>query len=190
MDRVKTFWLPEKIPYTGAELAPHWISKRTKVFESAIVAFRGPCRVETGEMVDLEDSRAGRFITAKEMVHFLGEWFDGSLELAVARQRLLIAGFAEHLRARLDAATAHTLIRRGNDLYVGEKKLSVSIVTATPVSTLFHFGVNIDASGAPVDAIGLVELGINPEDMAKDVLKLWTEEWEGMAKARCKVAPR
>lgn len=191
---MNTHWLPEKIPYTGAELAPHWISRRTREYASAIVAFRGACRVDTGEMVDLEDSRANRFIEASEMLHFLGEWFDGTLELAVARQRLLIAGFAELLRSRLPAEKAHAVIRRGNDLYVGSQggdaKLSVSIVTASPVSTLFHFGVNIDASGAPVNAVGLKELGIDPERLAADTLQLWNEEWEGMAKARCKVAPR
>ena len=195
MSQLYTAWLPEKIPYTGAELAPHWISARTKVFASSIVAFRGPCQVNTGEMVDLEDSRAGKFITSGEMLHFLGEWFDGSLELAVARQRLLIAGFAELLRARISPEKAHALIRRGNDLFLSlpgkePAKLSVSIVTASPVSTLFHFGVNIDPSGAPVKAVGLVELGGQPEDLAKAVFHSWNEEWEGMAKARCKVAPR
>ena len=197
MARVNTEWFSEQIPYTGAELAPHWISARTKVFDSAIVAFRGECRVATPEMVDLEDSRAGKFIASGSMLHFLGEWFDGSLELAVARQRLLIAGFAELLRERLPPEVAHRLIRRGNDLFLrdaraaGEPaKLSVSIVTATPVSTLFHFGVNIDPSGAPVKAVGLAELRLDPEALAKATLRSWKEEWDGMLKARCKVAPR
>ncbi len=200
MKTLHTAWLKERIPYTGSELAPHWISAQTKIFASGIVAFRGPCQVNTSEMVDLEDSRAGLHIASQEMLHFLGEWFDGSLELAVARQRLLIANFADTLRARLSPEKAHSLIRRGNDLFIvgrdgeaapaNEAKLSVSIVTASPVSTLFHFGVNIDASGAPVKAVGLVELGIQPEDLALAVLESWQREWEGMAKARCKVAPR
>jgi hypothetical protein len=198
MERVSALhaaWLAERIPYTGHELAPHWISGKTGVFASAIVAFRGPCRVNTGELVDLEDSRAARFIESAEMLHFLGEWFDGSLELAVARQRLLIAGFAETLRERLPAEETRRLVRRGNDLFLHEAsgppaKLSVSIVTATSVSTLFHFGVNIETAGAPVKAVGLSELGVDPERLALDVLKAWQEEWDGMAKARCKVAPR
>lgn len=190
MKTLHTALLPGRIPYTGSELSPHWISARTGIFASTIVAFRGPCQVNTAEMVDLEDNRAGLHITASEMIHFLGEWFDGSLELAVARQRLLIAGFAEALRARLDAATAHRLVRRGNDLFVGDAKLSVSIVTASPVSTLFHFGVNIDTGGAPVKAVGLKDLGVDPDSLAAAVLEAWSIEWEGMAKARCKVAPR
>jgi hypothetical protein len=198
MAGMRTKWFSERITYTGAELAPHWISARTQVFESAIVGFRGECKVASGEMVDLEDSRTGKFIASGEMLHFLGEWFEGSLELAVARQRLLIAGFAELLRERLPAEQAHGLIRRGNDLYLYDSrgsrqepaKLSVSIVTATPVSTLFHFGVNIDPSGAPVKAVGLAELGVDPESLALATLQSWKEEWDGMAKARCKVAPR
>lgn len=194
MKTLHTAWLPERITYTGSELAPHWISARTKIFASSIVAFRGPCDVKTAEMVDLEDSRAGSHILAGEMIHFLGEWFEGDLGLAVARQRLLIANFAENLRARLSAEKAHALVRDGNDLFVmsgkEKAKLSVSIVTASPVSSLFHFGVNLDPRGAPVKAVGLVELGVNPEELAQAVLASWEKEWEGMNKARCKVSPR
>ncbi len=206
MEGLKTLhavWLTKRMPYTGSELAPHWISAQTGIFASSIVAFRGPCQVNTSELVDLEDSRAGRHISSGEMLHFLGEWFDGNLDLAIARQRLLIAGFADTLRARMAPEKAAFLIRRGNDLFIGDAaakergvvdnqsaKLSVSIVTATPVSTLFHFGVNINPAGAPVKAMGLAELGIEPESLAIAVLQSWSEEWEGMAKARCKVAPR
>ena len=148
--------------------------------------------MDTGEMVDLEDRFQAARIEAKEMLHFLGEWFDGDLNLAIARQRLLIAGFGERLGALLPAG--RRLLRKGNDLYVlgeGEPaKLSVSIVTATPVSTLFHFGVNVDASGAPVRAIGLKELGVDVDALAESTLSLWSEEWTGMEKARCKVVAR
>ncbi len=190
MSGLYTSWLPKQIPYTGVELAPHWISGQTGIFSSGIVAFRGPCLVKTEELVDLEDSREGETIQAAEMLHFLGEWFDGGLELAIARQRLLIAGFAELLSRQIASEHGRKIRRLGNDLFVGDRKLSVSIVTASPVSTLFHFGVNIDPSGAPVNAVGLVELGADPEELAKAVLALWKEEWQGMLKARCKVVPR
>jgi hypothetical protein len=188
-----TAFLRETILYSGAELAPHWISARTGVFASAVVAFRGACRVETGELVDLEDRREGERIEAREMLHFLGEWFENDLSLAVARQLLFIAGFAELLNARL--RPGFRVWRKGNDLYVndGEKvlgKLSVSIVTASPISTLFHFGVNIDPAGAPVSAVGLAELGVDADLLARDALVLWEREWAGMAKARCKVMAR
>lgn len=185
-----TKFLDGKIPYTGAELAPHWIAARTGEFRSGVVAFRGPCQVATGEMVDLEDRFQNARIEAREMLHFLGEWFEGDLPLAVARQRLLIAGFADLVRDRLPPEKARELRRSGNDLFFGEAKLSVSIVTATPVSTLFHFGVNIDFAGAPVKAVGLEQLGIDPQELAAATLEAWGREWRSMEKARCKVAPR
>lgn len=182
--------LEGKITYTGAELAPHWIAGKTGEFQSAVVAFVGPCAVATGEMVDLEDRFANAHIRAAEMLHFLGEWFEGDLNLAVARQRLFIAGFSELLRARLPAELAATVTRKGNDLFVGDGKLSVSIVTASPVSTLFHFGVNVDFAGAPVKAAGLGALDVDALALGRDALSLWETEWRSMEKARCKVAPR
>ena len=179
----------DEIPYTGHELSPHWIAKRTGEFCSAIVAFQGPCLVETSEMVDCEDNFQGAHIRAQKMLHFLGEWFEGDLSLGIARQRLFIAGFADLVRARLRSPDL-SVQRRGNDLFVGKGKLSVSIVTATPVSCLFHFGVNLDASGAPVQAVGLAELGIDAAEIGKAALELWQQEWAGMEKARCKVSPR
>ena len=185
-------FLDEVIPYYGEELAPHWIAKRTKKFGSAIVAFRGPCSVKTESMVDMEDRQANERIEAKEMLHFLGEWFDCDLDRAVLRQRLFVAGFAELLGTHMKSSG--TITRHGNDLFwihgPLRKKISVSVVTASPVSTLFHFGVNIDPSGAPVPAIGLPELGIEPTSIAKQMLELWAAEWKSMEKARCKVAPR
>lgn len=186
MSSLHTAVLAGAIPYTGSELAPHWISGRTGVFASSIVAFRGPCRVATAELVDLEDRRENETIQAGEMLHFLGEWFDGDLNLAIARQRLFIAGFGELLGGRI----SERVRRVGNDLFVGEAKLSVSIVTASPVSTLFHFGVNIDPAGAPVRAVGLKALGVDADELAREVLDLWRGEWDSMVKARCKVAAR
>ncbi|MGZ3694927.1 MAG: DUF366 family protein [Bdellovibrionota bacterium] len=194
MSILHTEYLKEKIPYTGAELAPQWISARTGVFASSIVAFRGACFVNTSELVDLEDQREGETIQAKEMLHFLGEWFENDLSLGIARQLLFIAGFADLVNARITGG--QRVIRKGNDLYVEDSsagvvgKLSVSIVTASPISTLFHFGVNIDPTGAPVSAVGLSALDIDPDALAKDALALWNREWAGMAKARCKVMAR
>lgn len=190
MNGLFTKILPGTIPYTGRELSAHWIAKKTEHFGSSVVAFRGPCEVASEEMVDVEDSVRNLFIRSEEMLHFLGEWFEGDIRAAVLTQRLFIASFAEALLALRPQLKIE---RRGNDLYVhdgGVRKLSVSIVTATPVSTLFHFGVNISAKGAPVQAIGLSDLGIPVDELASLVLERWKEEWAGVEKARCKVSPR
>jgi hypothetical protein len=192
---MKTFFLAKKISYTGAELSPHWISAHTQEFSSALVAFCGPCQVATAELVDLEDARANSSIVAKEMLHFLGEDFQASLAEAVVRQRLLVALFLEELRERLPAELAKKFYRDGDDIYYrdagGERKLTVSIATATAVSTLLHFGVNIDASGAPVAAVGLNEFSqIQVDELARAVLQRWQKECDSMHQARCKVLPR
>jgi len=77
--------------------------------------------------------------------------------------------------------------RRGDDIYCLDKKLNVSIATVSPVSTLIHFGVNVDASGAPVAAIGLKDLGIDAEKFAKQVLGLVCKEVENIYEASVKV---
>lgn len=191
---VHTRWLSQETAYTGAELAPHWISRHTEHFGSAIVAFQGPCRVATSELVDREDSMAGAVIEARRMVHFLGEFFEGNLDLWIVWQRLFIAAFLDELLLRVSPEFRQGWTRVGNDLFLthggARRKLSVSIVTATPVSCLFHFGVNVDAGGAPVPAVGLAELGVDPETLARAVLDRWSHELASVAKARCKVAPR
>lgn len=187
--------LTEKILYTGAELRPHWVSEKTGKFSSALVAFRGACKVPTSELVDLEDSRENSCIVAKEMLHFIGEDFQAELTEAVVRQRLLVAVFLGRLQAVLPAEVAQRFYRSGDDIFYreksGERKLTVSIATASAVSTLLHFGVNIDASGAPVAAIGLAEFPeLNVEELASAVLSEWQAECDSMATARCKVLPR
>lgn len=192
-------FLDGEITYTGAELRPHWISERTGRFGSALVAFRGACAVETNELVDLEDKRAGSRIEAKEMLHFLGEFFGETLELTIARQRLFAATVGEALRKLAEPELAGEILREGDDLYWdraggtgadSRRKLSVSIVTATPVSTLFHFGINIAADGAPVAAAGLADLGVAAERLVAEVFRRWKLELESQATARCKVIPR
>lgn len=186
--------LPGEIPYYGQELRPHWIAERTQRFGSSLVAFVGPCSVPTESLVDLEDRFVGDSIRARSMLHFLGEFFEDSLALTITRQRLLVALFGERLNRRLALMQAGLVEREGDDLFAfrdGRKqKLSVSIVTASPVSTLLHFGVNIDATGAPVDAIGLQNLGIPPLEVAAEVLSAWAEEMQGESLARAKVLPR
>src|SRR6185436_2386929 len=102
------------------------------------------------------------------MVHFIGEFFGAPLREGVVIQRLFMASVGESLNERLRSGGAsELLLRRGDDLFFKDRKLSVSIVTASPVSLLLHAGINIDPAGAPVPAIGLPELGIEDEAQAR-----------------------
>ncbi len=176
-------WLSQEIPYAGRELRSGWIADTAAIEGDALVAFVGPCEVPLENMVDMEDVRRGVPIKAARMLHFLVEHFDTDLARTVLRQRLLVCLTAEIL----NQASAQHVRRDGDDLFVGERKLSVSIATGSPTSTLIHLGLNIDPSGAPVPAIGLDELSISAPEIAKQIMAAYVEEMQSCETARNKV---
>lgn len=138
------------------------------------------------EMVDLADVRANAPIYSEDMLHFIIEHFDIDLEKTVVRQRLFIAVINEILSRQKD----FVLTRRGDDLYHGEHKLSVSIATASPVSTLIHAGLNISSRNTPVPTIGLMDMGWNSREILKlgqSIARAYIEETLSIHLARCKV---
>ena len=173
--------------YTGRELRSHWLRETFGLTGDAIAAFLGPCEVAPQDMVDLDDTLAGGGIRAALMLHFIAEHFDTDLERAVLRQRLLVALACEALREAVAPAHRGALTRRGDDLFVGERKLTVSIATASPVSTLIHLGINVDPAGAPVAAVGLAEMGADATALARNLMKAYARELAGVSAARCKV---
>jgi hypothetical protein len=178
-------------PYTGPELRPHFLLTEMGLRGSSIGAFIGPCSVKTEHLVDWEDRLAQDRIEARWMVHFIGEFFGMGLREGVFVQRLFMATLGELVNEHLlKAGRAGDLVRReGDDLFAGNRKLSVSIVTASPVSLLLHAGINIDPEGAPVPAIGLQELGVRPEEWVPEALTRFAREWESVDWATSKVRP-
>jgi hypothetical protein len=172
----------EEITYTGEQLRSLWIYRTFGIEGDAIVWFVGPCDVSGDRLVDQVDAGAGDFIKAARMLHFIVEHFDGDLDHAILRQRLLVCLAREVL-----ADDVQALRRVGDDLFVGDRKLSVSIATVSPVSTLIHFGINIDATGAPVPACGLAEFGLDPLRTAERLAAAYIAETKRMGKARCTV---
>jgi hypothetical protein len=179
---MKAHCVREEITYTGEQLRSLWIYRTFGVEGDAIVWFAGPCDVSGEDLVDQVDAAAKDSIKGAQMMHFIVEHFSGDLNHAILRQRLLVCMAAEALRAEISG-----LRRVGDDLFVGEKKLSVSIATASPVSNLIHLGVNIDPTGAPVRACGLREFGVDPWRFAGRLAAVYVAETERMAKARCTV---
>lgn len=183
-------WKEKELAYTGVELRPHFLLERFGLKGSALGVFVGPCFVATEHLVDWEDRLARDHIRAARMVHFIGEFFGLGLREGVILQRLLMATMGEQLAPGLRApAEARVVRRHGDDLFVEDRKLSVSIVTASPVSILLHAGINIDPSGAPVPAIGLAELGIAPDAWISRVLESFRAECESTEWACAKVRP-
>jgi len=174
----------QQITYHGSELRSGWIAENFGLHGDAIVAFVGPCRVPTEHLVDLEDQRAGAVIVAARMLHFIAEQAPADLAVAVLRQRLFVALVAELLRAE---GVTEGLSRSGDDIFVNERKLTVSIATISPRSGLIHLGINVDPAGAPVPASGLQELGIDPWRFAERLLDAYVQEMAGIAHAQTKV---
>jgi len=183
---VQTRLLDEEIAYTGAQLRSGWIAQTAGLAGDAAVAFIGPCDVAPEHMVDTVDLQAGARIFSPRMAHLIVEHPGLDLIHITIRQRLLIAIAGEIINGRL----GETLIRReGDDLYLRDRKLSVSVATVSPTSGLIHAGFNLRGEGAPVPAIGLEELGLDPRQFAEHLLARYAGEVEGVRTAASKVRP-
>ncbi len=179
----KYILIDREIEYTGAELSPHWIYRNYGLLGDAAVSFFGPAQVSIEHMVDLADIKEQAHIYSPHMLHFIIEHFSTDLELAVYRQRLFITCIKEELEL-YEVPVA----RVGDDLYINRGKLSVSIATASTISTLIHVGLNISTEGTPVKTAGLTELGIpDIKSFADSVLRRYQNEMEQIYLARCKV---
>jgi hypothetical protein len=180
---VKSAFITPTLHYTGAQLRSHFIRQQCGLTGDAIMAFIGRASVRK-HLVDLEDREKRAYIYSPRMLHFMVEHFGMPLPEAVARQRLLIAIIRDCL-----PATLGTPLRAGDDIYINKRKLSVSIATLSPVSALIHTGINIHTKGAPVPAIGLAELKVNPKALAKQVLESYLNEDQSIHAAKVKVLP-
>ncbi len=179
-----TSWIEQPLAYDGTQLRAHWIYSQLGKAGDALVAWRGPCGVRRDEIADLADID-GPGIAADDMVHFVWESFVYTgLLLAVHRQRLLSAQAAEVLQ---ELGARSPVRRRGDDLYVGSGKLSISIATRSPVSCLIHFAVNATRGGAPVPIASLADLGVAPKNFADALLQRASEEQHGIGQARALV---
>jgi len=174
------------IEYDGSQLAPHWIYRRFDLLGNALVGFFGECDVKLDHMVDLEDVKKQAPIYSPRMVHFIGEWFTDSLMEGILLQHLFTGGIYEALLER----KIEGLRRRGNDIYRGDNKLSVSICTRSSVSVLVHVGINIRTEGTPVPTVGLTELGVDPIPFAQALLERFAFDYAIWQKSRVKVLPR
>lgn len=173
-----------EIKYEGYQLSPHWIYKNFKIMGDAIVGFTGECEVKLTEMVDIEDVINNEPIYSKNMLSFITEQFNVGLVEGVFRQRLFICTIKEALERR-----GVKVVRNGDDLFVNDKKLTVSIATKSLTSILIHTGININSEGAPVKACGLQnDLGITDiKDFAIEIMKNYSEELADITLASTKV---
>ncbi|MBU8923469.1 MAG: DUF366 family protein [Bacteroidales bacterium] len=183
---VETSWTGRAMDYDGSQLRSHFIREETGLDCDAVIAFAGACDVQGSSLVDLEDAETGSTIISSSMLHFIGEHFQCPLREANFRLRLFISIIMEtvsRLAPGVEGSSAKgidpagtDIERKGDDLYIAGRKLTVAITTSSATSSVFHCGVNIDPAGAPVPAIGLEELGIDHVELAEAVLERYREE--------------
>lgn len=169
--------------YDGHQLSSHWIYRETGIQGDAILAFSGPVMVRGDDLVDLADQREELFIAGENMLHFIAESFGPCLDKAVMMQRLLVFLSRELL---VESGTTNTR-RQGDDLFWQDGKLSVSIATVSGVSSLVHFGINIDNEGTPVKTASLKDCSWDGMAFAERLVALYADELEQMGSATTKV---
>ncbi len=185
---MQTLWIPEEFAYDGSQLHSLFAYMKHGLRGDSLVAWRGSCNVTPEHMVDGEDLRENALIKSDEMVHFILEKFDCSLLAAVSLQRLLATVVRDSIIEIAEAKSSALELRRdGDDLFLDERKLSISIATVSPVSALVHFAVNVTNSGTPVPTLSLEDLLVNPEIFAKLVMEKFAGEVRTIVEATQKV---
>ena len=185
---MKTVWSDKPLKYDGSQLRSLYGYLEHGALGDSIVAFEGPCDVSFEHMLDGEDLLARSLIAGDCMVHFIVEKFHVSLIAGVALHRLLASLCLELLRERAGHAIDRSLLRRdGDDVFFGERKFSVSVATATPVSVLIHFAVNSVNSGTPVPTCSLEDFTLAPASFAAELSARFAAEISSIEEACCKV---
>ena len=176
--------IKEELAYTGEQLHSNFAYTTFGIVGDSIVAFCGLCDVKLKEMVDIEDLKAGKAIYSESMLHFIVEHYDMDLEKTILRQLLL----TEIVKDVINEILGKLVVKRSNsDLFDGDAKLSISVATVTPLSSLVHFGINISSVNTPVKTKGLKDYNIDPFEFANLVIDRYTKENDKINIARCKV---
>lgn len=174
---ITTYYHPHELKYNGSQLRSKWIEDTFKIKDDVIAAFFGPCDVLNEFMVDTEDLNAGATIYSENMLHFIVEHFEVDMKKIVLRQRLLTCILMEELNQKIKTKP---IVRTGDDLFDGKNKVTISIATTSPVSSLIHFGINISSKNTPVPTKGLKDYDICPEGFAHRILAAYKKEEETM----------
>lgn len=142
--------------YDGSQINPSWAFQEFGIYGSSIVTWIGPVNITPDNLKDFAD--VGLEIKSNYMVNFICEFFDQqptNMRVAYLRQRLLVMIFREIL-------TEHGIKtkREGDDIFVDDRKLSISIASVSLSSAKIHFALNLEDKGTPddVDTIGLFDI--------------------------------
>lgn len=185
---MKSHFVDELEPYDGTQLVSLRNYLKFQLLGDSVVAWVGACNVPPEHMVDGEDLLSNSEIRGDQMLHFMVELFDSSLFAAVGLQRLMAATIKDVVQLTSREKNLVSDLRRdGDDIYVGDKKFSISIATQSPTSSLIHFAVNVVNRGTPVPTISLAELKLEAKPIAIEVMRRFSAEIESIRQATHKV---
>lgn len=185
---MQTKWIETGFVYDGSQLRSLFAYLGYGILGDSIVSWRGPCSVSFETMVDGEDLLAKSKIEGSDMVHFIVEKFDCDLYAAVGFQRLLTAMAIDVLKnLSPDTAKVQKLERQGDDIFLSNKKLSISVATRSPGSVMIHFAVNVSNEGTPVETLCLADLNVNPQAFAEKLMAVFSSEMIEIQNATRKV---
>jgi hypothetical protein len=201
---MKYRFIENAIAYDGTQLRSLHNYLEHGLLGDSVVSWVGSCDISFDHMVDGEDLLDRSAIRGGKMVHFIVEVFHEPLSFAVALQRLMASIVAdcverelivESNEKELRTLNSTRLFRReGDDLFSGERKFSISIATASPVSVLIHFAFNVNNQNTPVATFALEDFTASPaaaDTLAKtcavSVMQALTKEMASLREATCKV---
>lgn len=187
-DCVKSSFVSKKFTYDGSQLRPLYNYLEHKILGDSVVSWIGPCDIPFEHMIDGEDLLDQAEIRSAQMLHFIIEIFDKKLFSAVCLQRLFASLACDYLNQQSKSTKRKMILfREGDDIYFEKKKLSISIATASATSSLIHFAMNVTNKNTPVATLCLQDLGLKPEKVAKDLMKLLVAEYNSIVEATQKV---
>jgi hypothetical protein len=181
---MNSLFLDKNFTYTGPELRTHFLYEHG-LKGDGFLSWVGPCEVKVDSMVDMEDRVNKDHIFSELMLHIVGEFFHKDIFYGIFVQRFI----AEKAKELLCLKTKKSFVRRGDDVYLEDKKLNVSIATVSPLSALVHFGINISSKNTPLKTIGFEDLSVDVKDFNEELLKALKNELQSIDEASKKVKP-
>ena len=153
----------EIFEYDGSQINPSWAFQEFGIFGSSIVTWIGPVNIAPDNLKDFAD--VGLEIKSNYMANIICEFFDQqppNMRVAYLRQRLLVMIFREIL-TEYGIATK----REGDDIFVCNRKLSISIASVSLSSSKIHFAFNLEDKGTPddVETIGLYDIEVSSQQI-------------------------
>lgn len=187
---MQTHFVEKKFSYDGSQLRSLYAYLDHRLLGPSIISWVGPCSIPFSHMVDGEDLLEKAVIQGDEMLHFIIEVFERDLFSGVLLQRMFAAIIKDYLQGHAPGISAGASLRRdGDDIYLEDRKLSISIATKSPVSVMVHFALNVTNRGTPVKTLSLEDLKMDPRCVAEDVMTLFRKEIISIVTATQKVRP-